>query len=249
MEEHQSHYYEGRAWANELAKRGYVVLVSDAFPFASRRVMLADVPEFLRRDLSDDNPEDPEHIEAYNQWAANHEHILSKSLFCAGTTWPGVFLSEDKVALDILSARDDVQSDQLGCAGLSGGGMRTVFMAGTDPRIKCAVPVGFVTTWRDFMLNKSYTHTWMVYIPILPKYLDFPEILGLRAPLPTLVQNDEDDQLYTLPEMQRADKILKEVYQKMEAVDKYRCSFYPGLHKFDIAMQEEAFEWFDQWLK
>ncbi len=248
MEEHQSHYYEGRAWANELAKRGYVVLVSDAFPFASRRVMLSDVPEIIHRGLTDENPEDPENIQQYNQWAGNHEHILSKSLFCAGTTWPGVFLAEDKVALDILSQREDVQSDQLGCAGLSGGGMRTVFMAGADPRIKCAIPVGFMTTWRDFMLNKSYTHTWMVYVPILPKYLDFPEILGLRAPLPTLVLNDSEDQLYTLPEMKRADSILSEIYHKMEADDHYRCSFYPGLHKFDIAMQEEAFEWFDQWL-
>lgn len=35
MKEHQQVYYGGRAWANELAKRGYVVLVSDAFTFAS----------------------------------------------------------------------------------------------------------------------------------------------------------------------------------------------------------------------
>jgi len=40
MKDHQQEYYEGMAWANEIAKRGYVVLVSDAFPFASRRVML-----------------------------------------------------------------------------------------------------------------------------------------------------------------------------------------------------------------
>ena len=40
-----ANYYGGRAWANEIARRGYVVLVSDAFPFASRRVLLQDVPE------------------------------------------------------------------------------------------------------------------------------------------------------------------------------------------------------------
>ena len=44
MQDHQKEYYEGMAWANEIAKRGYVVLVSDAFPFASRRVMMQDVP-------------------------------------------------------------------------------------------------------------------------------------------------------------------------------------------------------------
>ncbi len=54
MAEHQKEYYEGFAWANEMAKRGYVVLVADAFPFASRRVMMQDVPDHLRNGLTDD---------------------------------------------------------------------------------------------------------------------------------------------------------------------------------------------------
>lgn len=247
--EHQKTYYSGMAWANEIAKRGYVVLVSDAFPFASRRVMMQDLPASMRNGLSDQNPENSENIKAYNTWASAHEHTMAKSLFCAGTTWPGVFFAEDQKALDVLCARKDVNPDQIGCAGLSGGGMRTVFMGGLDSRIKCAVCVGFMTTWKDLILNKSFTHTWMTYVPVLPKEMDFPEILGLRAPLPTLVLNDSEDALYTLPEMQNADKILKEVYTKAKAEDKYKCSYYPGPHKFDKDMQKEAFDWFDQWLK
>jgi dienelactone hydrolase len=249
MEDHQKEYYEGMAWANEIAKRGYVVLVSDAFPFASRRVMLQDVPVFMRQGLNDDNPEEPNNIKAYNEWAGQHEHVMAKSLFSAGTTWPGVFFAEDKKALDILCARKDVDANNVGCAGLSGGGMRTAFMGGLDARIKCAVCVGFMTTWKDFLLHKSFTHTWMTYVPLLPNELDFPEILGLRVPLATLVLNDENDDLYTPAEMQRADKILSEVYSKAGALNKYKCSYYPGPHKFDKAMQAEAFNWFDQWLK
>ncbi len=246
---HQKEYYSGLAWANEIAKRGYVVLVSDAFPFASRRVMMQDLPANMRDGLSDKDPENSENIKAYNTWAAAHEHTMAKSLFSAGTTWPGVFFAEDQKALDVLCAREDVDPNRIGCGGLSGGGMRTVFMAGLDPRIKCAVCVGFMTTWKDFIINKSYTHTWMTYVPMLPKELDFPEILGLRAPLPTLVLNDSDDGLYTLQEMEGANKILSEVYKKADAESKYKCSFHPGPHKFDKKMQTEAFNWFDQWLK
>ena len=249
IEEHQKEYYEGFAWANEIAKRGYVVLVSDAFPFASRRVMMKDVPDHMRQGLNDNDPENPGNIKAYNDWAGQHEHVMAKSLFSAGTTWPGVFFAEDRKALDILCARDDVDATRIGCGGLSGGGMRTAFMGGLDPRIKCAVCVGFMTTWKDFILNKSFTHTWMTYVPLLPKELDFPEILGLRAPLPTLVLNDADDGLYTLPEMKQADKILSEVYKKANASNQYKCSYYPGPHKFDRKMQVEAFDWFDRWLK
>ena len=249
MVANQKEYYEGSAWANELAKRGYVVLVPDAFSFASRRVMMKDVPDFMRYGLTDEEPEDAKNINAYNQWAGQHEHTMAKSLFCAGTTWPALFFSEDKKALDILCSRDDVDVSRIGCAGLSGGGLRTVFMGGLEERIKCAIPVGFMTTWRDFLLNKSVNHTWMVYVPLLPNELDFPEILGLRVPLPTLVLNDMNDDLYTMPEMQRADKILTEVYKKAGKEEHYKCSFHPGPHKFDKRMQAEAFDWFDKWLK
>lgn len=159
MKEHQDHYYSGLAWANELAKRGYVVLVSDAFAFGSRRVMLQNVPTRLRNGLTDGSATDRESIAAYNTWAGDHEHIMAKSLFSAGTTWPGVFFAEDKKALDVLCARPDVDAGRIGCGGLSGGGLRTAFMAGLDPRIKCAVDVGFTTTWTDFLLNKAFTHT------------------------------------------------------------------------------------------
>ncbi|MEJ7767981.1 MAG: hypothetical protein WKF89_09230 [Chitinophagaceae bacterium] len=249
MKEHQQSYYENFAWANQMAKRGYVVLVPDAFTFASRRVQFQDVPLHLRKGNNDDDPENEKNIESYNSWASDHEHVMAKSLFCAGTTWPSVFFAEDKKALDILCSRDDVDAGRVGCGGLSGGGLRTVFLAGMDTRIKCAVDVGFMTTWKDLILNKSFTHTWMTYVPLLPNELDFPEILGLRVPLPTLVLNDIEDNLFTLSEMKKAEQMLKEVYSKAGAADKFSCSYHPGPHKFDAKMQEEAFNWFDKWLK
>ncbi len=248
MVSHQEHYYEGVPWANEIAKRGYVVLVSDAFPFASRRVLMSDIPEGMRRGLTDNDPENPENIEAYNEWAAAHEHIMAKSLFSAGTTWPGVFFAEDRVALDVLCERDDVDETRVGCGGLSGGGMRTVFMTALDERIKCGVSVGFMTTWKDLVLYKAHTHTWMTYVPLLPNELEFPEVFGLNVEIPTLVQNNIHDPLFTLPEMERADQIQAEVYQKAGNSDRYKGSFHPGPHKFDRMMQEEAFGWFDRWL-
>ena len=246
---HQKEYYSGLAWTNELAKKGYVVLVPDGFAFASRRVMLQDVPKSLRQGLNDEDPENPVNIAAYNKWAADHESIMAKSLFSAGTTWPALSFAEDRKALDILCSMQEVDTKRVGCAGLSGGGLRTAFMGGLDPRIQCAVCVGFMTTWKDFLLYKSVNHTWMIYTPLLPGELDFPEILGLRIPLPTLVMNDIADDLYTLNEMKEADRIIAELYHKVNADSHYKCSYYPGPHKFDAAMQTEAFAWFDLWLK
>ena len=246
--QHRADAYEGLAWANELARRGYLVLVHDAFAFNSRRVRLADVPPELHNGLKDDADDSPAGVAAYNDWAADHEHVMAKSLFSAGTTWPGVFSVEDRVALDVLCARPDVDPQRIGCGGLSGGGLRTVFLAGLDERIRCAVCVGMMTTWRDYLLSKSWTHTWMCYVPLLPRELDYPEILGLRAPLPTMVINTRDDPFFTRSEMERADRMLGAVYAASGAPDHYRCNWHPGHHQFNRAMQAEAFGWFDRWL-
>lgn len=249
MVKHQEHYYGGAAWANELARRGYVVLVHDTFAFGSRRMRLADLPANIRNNMVETNPEDEAEIQRYNQFAGGHEHLIAKSLFCAGMTWPGVFVFDDRRALDYLASRPDVDATRLGCGGLSGGGLRTVMLTGADERIRCSCCVGMMTTWRDYLLNKCYTHTWMVYIPGLPRDLDYPEILGLGAPNPVLVLNNRQDQLFTMPEMRRADEILTAVYRKAGAADRYRASFHDGPHKFDLEMQKEAFAWFDKWLK
>jgi dienelactone hydrolase len=249
MIKHQDRYYGGVAWANQLAKRGYVVLVHDAFTFASRRMRAADLPPVVKGDLMESDPESEAEIERYNRFAGNHEHLIAKSLFSAGTTWPGVFAAEDQRALDYLCSRPDVDPARVGCGGLSGGGLRTVYLTGLDGRIRCSCCVGMMTTWRDYLLNKCHTHTWMIYIPGLARDLDYPEIIGLNAPNPVFVLNNREDQLFTVPEMERADRILGEVFRKAGAADRYQAKFYPGPHKFDLDMQRDAFAWFDRWLK
>lgn len=60
---------------------------------------------------------------------------------------------------------------------------------------------------------------------------------------------DRSYALFTMPEMERADGILIEVYKKAGMPERYRTSFYDGPQKFDREMQKEAFSWFDRWLK
>ena len=86
----------------------------------------------------------------------------------------------------------------------------------------------------------------MTYVPLLPRDLDFPEILALRVPSATMVLNCNEDPLYTMAEMKRADEMLRDTFKRGGAEQQYRCNFYPGGHKFDREMQADAFAWFDQ---
>jgi hypothetical protein len=98
-------------------------------------------------------------------------------------------------------------------------------------------------------MYKVYTNIWMLYIPGRLLDLDSPEVLGPRVPLPSQVENNTEDDLFTLSEMSRADRMLTEVYHKAGADDRSRGSFSPSTHQFDLWMQAEAFGWFDRWLR
>jgi len=272
IREHQKLYYGGRAWANELARRGYAVLVHDIIPFGSRKVAGAELPGYVVRRLvcppaereeltpealTDPSPEpgwdvpedEPlEAIDRYNAFAAGHEEVLARSLFAAGTSLPACYIGEDLAALEVLARRPEVDPGRLGCCGLSGGGLRTVFLAGLEDRVGCAVCAGFMSTWRDFALHKSFTHSWMLYVPQAARYLEFAEILALRVPRPALVLATDQDPLFSLEEVRRSGMILEEIYRAAGAADRFALGLYPGPHRFDLDMQEEAFAWLDHGL-
>ena len=106
-----------------------------------------------------------------------------------------------------------------------------------------------MTTRREFLLDKCFKQTWMPYVPLFPRDLDFPETLALRAPAATMVLYCTEDPLYTVAEMKRADEMLRDIFRHEGAPEMYRSKFYPGGHKFDRETQADAFDWFDRHLK
>lgn len=242
-------YYGGRSWATELAKRGFAVFVPDVFLWGSRKLNAEEVPDEFAANVLEQTPGTEAYIEAYNEFAKGYETYIAKSLYLAGTTWTGIMAYEDRRAVDYLLTRPEVDGERLGCGGLSGGGLRTIFLAALDPRIKCAVCVGFMSTNREVVAHKINKHTWMLHVPHLSSWLDMPDIMSLHGKNPLMVQYDIDDPLWTMQGQADSDAKLKDIYAKMEAPDQYVGKFYPGPHKFDVEMQEDAFDWFSRWLQ
>jgi len=240
--------YSGRSWATELARRGFAVLAIDVFLFGSRKIPVDSLNEEFQERFIGLEDGSKEYIQKYDELAAEQEHIIAKTIFAAGSTWPGVFTYEDRRAVDYLLTRPEIDPNRIGCGGLSGGGLRTIFLAGLDPRVRCGVCVGFMSTFRELLRNRIKCHTWMLYVPYLNRFLDMPDVIALRAPAPLMVQYDMEDQLYTIDGQKQADQKIAQIYSKMGYPDNYVGKFYPGPHKFDAEMQEDAFRWFEKWL-
>lgn len=250
----RSTYYEGRAFANELAERGFAVLVPDTFLWGSRRFPLDVLPEIDRK-LAEDTDRyfqlhstDPE-VGRYNGAAYHHEHHIEKYCSLLGTSFAGVVAYEDRVALNYLKSRPEVDATRTGCIGLSGGGSRAALLRATSEDLAATVIVGMMCTYEELLDRCIAPHTWMFFPKGWSSHGDWPDLAASGAPSPLLVQYLLDDTLFTANGMRHADEKLAAAYHSVGARATYSGSFYPGLHRFDIAMQEEAFKWLEEALE
>jgi dienelactone hydrolase len=241
--------YGGRSWATELAKRGFAVLVPDVFLWGSRKIPIESINEEFQKLFEGLEPGSEEYVRKYNSFFSNLEFTsFAPTIVNAGTSWPGIFSYEDRRSVDYLVTRPEIDPNRIGCGGLSGGGLRTVFLSGLDSRIRCAFCVGFMSTMRGLLRNHIKYHGLFMYVPGLSHFLDLPDIIALRAPSPLMVQYDRDDEIFSLDGQSQADEKIAQIYAKIGHPENYVGKFYPGPHKFDIEMQNDAFEWLEKHL-
>lgn len=238
--------YGGKSIAAELARQGYVVMAIDMFYWGERRMILDDDPGAYRERPVTMTDRD---IQAFNQRASENESLVARSLFTAGTTWPGVMAWDDIRTLDYLAARPEVDSRRLGCVGLSVGGYRSFLLAALDDRIKAAVNVGWMTAFAS-QIKQHVIHTvgFSFHINGLYRYLDFPDLSALIAPRAVLVINGSRDGLFALDGTKAAFDKISRCYAKAGAPERQRCRLYDAPHEFNPDMQAEAWEWLRRWL-
>ena len=243
-------YYGGRAWADELAQKGFVVIVPDAFYWGERRLQYNRPPEALQTRLAGLDPVTKEYVVAMNSFLREQAAVLQTWLAFAGTTWMGIVNYDDRRCVDVLVSLPEVDRNRIGCAGLSGGGYRATYMTGMEPRLKVSVIVGWMTslptTW-----DISYTvHSSLFDAFSAHANLDHPDIASLGAPGCALfVQNCAQDRLFTRAGMDAAAGKIGAVYAALGRADRYQYKYYDVPHQFNVAMQEDAFAWLEKWLR
>jgi dienelactone hydrolase len=245
----------GRPWAEALVRRGYLVIVIDAFYFGERRLRVEDLePARVFSEVREaftiarSKPAGTsEWTTATNRVCSFYEHHTAKTITATGATWPGIHVWDEMRTVDYLLSRPDVDGARIGCVGLSGGGFRTAMAIAADERIKVACVTGWMTEFAH-QLRNHIRHTWMVFVPGLYAQLDLPDSASLHAPGALLVQQCRRDSLYPLAGMQGAVDKLARIYVKAGMPERFRGTFYDDTHSFRPAMQEEAFDWLDRWL-
>lgn len=237
--------YAGRPTTTALVRRGYVVITIDAFGFGERRILMDDDLKY-GWERSAYSLETVHHL---NQLCRDKESTIVKSLTYAGMTWPGVVTWDDIRTVDYLASRPEVDASRIGCVGVSFGGWRSLLLSGLDDRIAAACVVGFMSTVRPMIRRHMDTHSFVHFIPALHRDLDLPDVVALRVPRPLFVLQCRQDGLFPLEGMEQAVAKIGAIYEKAGARERFFSRFYNVPHRFDVAMQEDAFAWLDRHLK
>lgn len=179
--------------------------------------------------------------------------------------------------VDYLVTRKDVDASRLGMMGISKGGIETWMAASVDTRIKVAVPVIGVQSFKwslenerwqgraktigyahqqvakdlgDSNLNKTNVKAlWDKILPGITNEFDCPSMIRLFAPRPLLILNTENDQNCPLPGAKIAFDVATDTYRSSNALDKLMIDVAPNQpHRFTEKHIEMCIEWFQKWL-
>ncbi|MCL6511183.1 MAG: prolyl oligopeptidase family serine peptidase [Anaerolineae bacterium] len=239
--------YGGRAFAGALARRGHVVIVIDAFYWGERRLDLQQMPDELVKEMQR-RAQFKTGVPGVNEIYSHLEEPMMRHLLAAGTTWMGILSHDDRASVDYLLSRPEVDPERIGCLGLSMGGMRTNWLFGTDPRVKAAVAVGWMTDWRELIAGHVGRHSFAQYVPGLTGQLELSDVAAMGMPGALMVQQCAQDALFPLDGMQKTCDRLAALYAKAGLSERFACRFYDAPHQFNVEMQEEAFGWLERWL-
>ena len=239
-------YYAGKSIAAELARQGYVVLTIDMFYWGERRLLLDDAPADWR-DRPATMPES--RVREFNSHASQNEPFVARGLMTAGMTWPGLMLWDDIRSLDYLASRPEVDPKRLGCVGLSVGGLRSMYLAALDDRIKAAVVCGWMASFPAQLKNHlRHSIGYTKLIPGLSRWLDYPDVAAMAMPAALLAINGRKDGLFEPAGVEAAFAKLTACYGKAGLSDRFRASWYDSPHEFNLAMQAEAWAWLKRWV-
>jgi dienelactone hydrolase len=186
--------------------------------------------------------------ERYTKPAAGTYHgaLYGSTLWPTGQTLLGMQVYDNRRAVDYLLTRPEVDGDQLGITGASGGGNQTMYAGALDERFRAVVPVCSVGTYQ------AYLHSACCVCEVLPGALRFAEegdVLALAAPRALLVINATKDSFnFSVGEAQKSIARARPIFKLHGVEEKLAHSVFESPHAYNQPMRETMYGWMTQWL-
>jgi dienelactone hydrolase len=167
----------------------------------------------------------------------------------AGYTPAGVECWNGIRAIDYLTSRQDVDPARIGVTGISGGGATTFWIAATDDRVACAVPVSGMSDLESYVKNRVINgHCDCMFIYNAFQW-EWTTIAALIAPRPMLFANSDHDPIFPMDGNARVFDRLRGLYAMLGHPDLVAEHVSPGGHDYRPDLRQAIFRWMNIHLK
>lgn len=219
--------------AAAFIKRGWVVFAPDAAWYGDRRGQ---------------GPAGPR--ENYDLLREQQSDQLKFHLWHGRTLW-GMFVRDDRCALDYLFTRPEVDAKRIGTTGISMGSTRAWWLAALDDRIAAVVGVACLTRYENLIHHGNLrAHGLYYFVFGLLKHFDTEAVISLIAPRPALFLTGELDNGSPADGIKVIEEKVAAVYKALGVSEKFRSVRYPEVgHTYTPEMRKEMLAWFEKWLK
>ena len=197
-------------YGDVMAQKGYITYAIDWIGFGERN-----------------DSQKPNHssVAGSRDWC--NLYYLHATMF--GVTSLSINVAHGTAATDVVSAFPNVDADRLGVMGLSGGGTMTLWMALCDERFKAAEIICYSDLWWAFGM-RDINYCGMQVAPGLYKLVDLPDLQGLLAPLPLLIDIGANDTCFKVDTATQCYRQLSKIYGAADAADRLELDLHPGEH-------------------
>lgn len=201
-----------RDFAAALTERGFVVAAPEISCFGERQ--MADPAKFRAVGMNGT---------CHN--VATYAMMLGKSA-------AGLRAMDALRVVDYLqSHHDQIDRDNIGTMGISGGGMHAFFTAAIDPRIKAAVISGYFCDWRYSIL--SFYHCTCNFVPGLLNLGELSDLAALIAPRAVMVENGMRDEIFPIEPVKRTVDRARGAWDIFGAGENFATDYFEGRHRIN----------------
>ena len=148
-----------------------------------------------------------------------------------GQTLLGLDVHDGMRALDYLCAQDFVDPDRIGVMGLSFGGTMTTWMSICDERVRAADIICYSDRFDEFAIRDA-NFCGSQITPGLRALCDLPDLHGLIAPRPLLVEIGTHDTCFHADAALSCYREVEKIYAAADASEDLELDFFEGPHSW-----------------
>lgn len=180
-------------------------------------------------------------------WGTKAHTMLGAGSILLGRNTASFEIWDGMRAIDYLQSRPDIDPKRIGCMGNSGGGTQTSYLMALDPRIVCASPSCYLTTFSRLLHTIGAQDAEQNIFGQVAFGMDHADYILMRAPKPTLICSATRD-FFDITGTWRTFRDAKRLYTRMGFPERVDLVENDDKHGYKRLLREAAVRWMARWL-